>query len=146
MQTKSVSPGGGGGARTKEAWVRSNAAFCPQCALVPVGWPAQLGVSAATLNAWEAAAGQKTPMPVSPAVTSTSRVPATGRALQAPTSMSPGAASRRSTVPACALCLAAPPPLASTRVVAWPSALQASPVMTAGECQVGGGGGAPLEQ
>ena len=119
--------------------VRSNAALCPQCAPVPVGWPAQSGASAATPNAWEAAAGQKTPVPVSPAATSTSGAPATGPAHQAPTSMSPGAVSQRSAVPACALCLAVPPPSASTRVAVWPSALQASPVMTAGECRVGGG-------
>lgn len=144
MQTKGVSPRTGWGecgARTK---VRSNAALCPQCAPVPEGWPAQLGVSAATVNAWEAAAGQKTPVPVLPAATSTSREPATGPALQAPTSMNPGAASRPSGVPACALCPAAPPPLASTKAAVWPSALQASPVMAVGECKVGGG--RPLEQ
>lgn len=95
-------------------------------------------MSAATLNAWGAVAGQKILVPASPAATSTSRVPATGPALQAPTSMSPGAVSQPSSVPACALCRAAPPPLASTRAVAWPSALQASPVMAAGECRMGG--------
>lgn len=48
------------------------------------------------------------------------------------------AVSQPSSAPACALCRAAPPPLASTRAVAWPSALQASPVMAAGECRMGG--------
>lgn len=127
-------PGGRGGARMREGG-RPNSALCPQCVPVPMGWPAQLGVSAATLNAWGAAAGQKTPGPAWPVATSTSRAPATGPALQAPTSMSPGAVSRQSTVPACAPCPAAPPPSASTGAAAWPSAPRASPAMAAGECR-----------
>lgn len=131
-------PGGGRGARTAEAWGPSHVALCPQCAPVPMGWPAQLGASVATSNAWGAAAGRTTPVPVSPAATSTSGAPATRPALPAPTSTSPGAASRPSAAPACTLCPAAPPPLASTRAAASPSALQASPGTAAGECGAGG--------
>ena len=132
-------PRGRGGTRTKGAGARPDTALCPQCVPVPMGWPAPLGVSAATSNAWGAAAGRKTRVPASLVVTSISRVPATGPAPQAPTSTSPGAASRRSAVPACALCPAAPPPSASTRAAAWPSALQASRAMAAGECRGWGG-------
>lgn len=128
-------PGGRGGVAPGPERGRPNSALCPQCVPVPTGWPAQLGVSAATPNAWGAAAGRKTPGPAWPAATSTSRAPATGPALRAPTSMRPGAASRQSTAAACALCLAAPPPSASTRAAAWPSAPQASPAMAAGECR-----------
>lgn len=119
--------------------MQSHTALCPQCAPVPMGWPAQLGVSAATSNAWGAAASRMTPVPALPAATSTSRAPATRPALQAPTSMSRGAVSQPSSVPACALCPASPPPLVSTRAVAWLSALQASPVMAVGEWRAGGG-------
>lgn len=106
-----------------------------QCAHAGRARHARRRANAAMLSAWGAAGGPVTAAPVWPAVTSTSMGTACPPAHPAPMSTRAGAASRPSTVPACARSLtthATPPSSSSTSSSASLSAPPATPGMKAG--------------